>query len=142
MGGDRRGQAEMLCKAAEVAVANKDHGLGLSPLKEAQSIYQSLGDDKGEARAMLAIAQIRVEQGEAGDAVKMAEAATATFRGLGKSGMDGYIASLDCVVKATAALGSIDEAFAFAVDKLKTFNKDREKKGEAVMLMAIANIQL
>lgn len=140
--GHTKQQAAMLCQASELAISNKDHDLGLAPIMQALSIYKSLGDKKGEATALNALAQIKLEQGETGDALRSAETASVIFKELGKAGFDGYIASLDCVIKATASMSSAEEALNFAAGMLKSFSKEREKRGEAVMLMAIASLQV
>merc|ERR1711879_109762 len=82
------------------------------------------------------------EQGDAADALKPAEAASSIFKGLGQAGVDGYITAVDSIVKAKAAGSSSEDAMSFAAEMLQSFNKDRLKRGEAVMLMAMASILL
>mmetsp|Transcript_52229 Transcript_52229/g.167418 ORF Transcript_52229/g.167418 Transcript_52229/m.167418 type:complete len:784 (+) Transcript_52229:78-2429(+) len=139
---EKKEEAAALTKMAEVYLANKEPDQGLGPIRDAVNIYRSLADKKGEANAMCVHAQILLADQDAADALRVAEGAISLFKELGKKGIAGYLAAFEVLINANVMLGSAEDAFSTAVDTLKTFNAAREKKGEASVLMTIADLQM
>lgn len=138
--GSKRQEAAMMLKRSEVRLLTKEPDQGISPAKEAEELSKSIPDKKGEAQAQCMQAQLRLAMGEAEEAMKLSQSACMLFKEVGKKGVDGFVAAFDVIMGAVAKTGAGAEAYTTASEAVKSFNVQREKKGEAAMLMAMSDI--
>lgn len=138
------------------ASANRDEAsasdlLRTSIIDSRAEEYTGLADDaamsepKREASMLFSAAETSLEEGNAKDALKVAEDALAKFRALGDSGKQGVADSLHLVVgchrlEAYINYKDPEDGLKLATDELAKFKTAGDKKGEATMNLALAEI--
>lgn len=138
--GCKKLEAKMVLKKAELSLLVKEPDQGFSAARDAEELSKAISDKKGEGEAICMHAKLRLAAGEAGEALKLSQNACAAFKDAGKKGVDGFIAAFDVVMAAVAKTGSVEEAFTTAREAMKSFSVQREKKGEAAMLMSMGEL--
>jgi len=141
--GDKQAEMEALLKAAGVHLRSADYDQAVQLAQEAQEASLVVVDKLGEGNARLLIAKAKLEQADYGEALQMAEGAMALFQGAEfPAGRDGELSAFEVAMGVHFKLGGLNEAFSTAVEAYKRFSGSREKKGEAAVLLSIADVHL
>jgi tetratricopeptide (TPR) repeat protein len=139
---DKKEEATVLVKAATVHEMSKEFDNGVRAAQDALTIFRAEGDKKGEAMALCVTAQLRLDKDESDEAVRVAESAIKLYRELGgKSGRDGELSALESVINGYAATDP-DKAVQAAKDSMKRFSSMKERKGEAAVMMTLADLYM
>lgn len=139
--GNEKDDALMLSRIAELHLLNSEPDQGLAAAHEVGVICKRLGDQAGIAKSLQMRAELCASQGDNAQAARRAEEAIDIYKELGKKGMPGHMACLEIVFNSYIVDGAFDNAIAEAKQALKYFNAQRERKFEASVMMAIADIE-
>lgn len=157
--GEKREEAATMRKIAAVHLKNKEPDQALRAGQEALAASRALGDKWGEAAALRLLAQVRLDKQEPGEALRAAESALALYKRLGSdlkedgddvsgatgsrlTARDGEVAALEASVSANSLMGGMDEAAHIAYEAQQRFRSQQEKKGQAAMLLSLAEVHL